>query len=153
MRSFKLTGLVGLVVLAAVLALTLGIARTDTAGSPLPPPPNANAAPLHPPIAADAAYQRRAETAVASDLHSPLAQLRSQLSATPGLSLMNLSKPLGFAEDQLAKVVRASLDSAADANVRAGRWSRAAAAKETSYWNLQSDPALISEISRWLRRG
>jgi hypothetical protein len=154
-QSFKLAGLVALVALAAVaaaLALTLGSARAHNAGPPLPPPPNPNARALHPPVAADAPYRQLTVAAVASRLHSTVGQLRSQLSAAPGLTLMNLGKPLGLAEDQLATVVRAGLDSAVDANVRAGRWSRAAAAKEKSYWNVQSDPDLISQISSWLKR-
>jgi hypothetical protein len=155
MRSSRLTALVVLVALAALaaaLALTLGSARAHPAGSPLPPPPNPNARALHPPVAADAAYRRLAVAAVASRLHSTIGQLRAQLAVAPGLTLMNLGKPLGLAEDQLATVVRAGLDSAADANVRAGRWSRATAAKEKSYWNVQPDPDLISEISSWLTR-
>lgn len=105
---------------------------------------------LRPPLAPDRLYRQAVEAGVARRLHTPLTEIESQLRSAPGSTLMDLAKPLGFAQDQLGAVVLASLDDAADAAVRSGRWTPAGAREERRYWTAQPAPSLIAEISRWL---
>jgi hypothetical protein len=62
---------------------------------------------------------------------------------------MNLAKPFGLDQDQVATVALASLELAADSAVRTGRWTVAAARKEKDYWKTQRSPSLIAEVSLW----
>jgi hypothetical protein len=125
---------------------------TQRAGTALPSAPSASSPALHPPIAVSASFQHDVEASIAGHLHSTLASLHTQLAATPDSTLMNLAKPLGLAEDQLAAIVRSSMAGATDASVRTGRWSHAQGAREKRYWATCADPVLIAEVSHWLTR-
>lgn len=133
-------------------AIVAACGTTGQAGRSLPPAPSASSPALHPPIAVSASFQHDVEASIAGHLHSTLASLHTQLAATPDSTLMNLAKPLGLAEDQLATIVRSSMDGATDASVRTGRWSHAQGAREKRYWATCGDPALIAEVSHWLER-
>lgn len=148
--------LCALLVASTAGALTAcGTSRPPTVAQT--PAPVASAPRLHPPRTANLAYRRAVETDIARRLHTPLAdlesQLRSQVRAAPGSTLMTLAKPLGFAQDQLGTIVLASLDDAADAAVRSGRWTPTGARKEKRYWTAQPAPSLITEVTRWFVNG
>jgi hypothetical protein len=135
-------------------ALTLagcGAGRTTRANEA--PRPSLSSVSLHPPISTGLTYRADAAAAIASRLHISEANLRSQLRAAPGSTLMNLAKPLGLDQDQLGAVALASLAHAADRAVRSGKWPEAAARKEKDYWKAQPAPSLIAEVSRWLLSG
>ena len=119
----------------------------------LPAPATLASAPLRPPLATDSAYRKTTEARIAQRLHTPVRDLVSQLRSTPGSTLMNLAKPLGLSQDQLGAIVLASINNAADAAVRSGRWTSTAARKEKRYWTVQPAPSLIAEVTRWLLAG
>jgi hypothetical protein len=62
---------------------------------------------------------------------------------------MNLAKPTGMAEDQLALAIRDDLNRAADEAVQSGTWTPRQARDEKRFWASQSDGSLITEISAW----
>ncbi len=126
-----------------------GSGRAQDAAQPPPPQPVSSTPALTPPIAADARYRDRVEADVAARLHLAPATIAAQLRATPGSTLMNLAKPLGLAEDDLGPIIIASLDRAADAEARSGRWTAAQAVAERRYWTAQSPGKLITEVSAW----
>jgi hypothetical protein len=136
--------------LAAVLTLAAcsahPVADTD-------PPLAADRTPLSPPVAPSAQYRAAVEDQVATVLHTTTPQLRSQLSADPRLTLMNLAKPAGLSLDQLAAAILSALKGATNAAANSGAWTGEQANQEKQYWSAQSDPNLISEISRWFRDG
>jgi hypothetical protein len=119
--------------------------------------PPASPLPRQPPLTIDRAYRSAVANSIARGLHTPLGELRSQLlgqvRAAPGSDLMSLAKPLGFAQDQFGAIVIASLDRAADAAVRSGRWTPTGARKEKRYWTAQPVSSLIAEVSRWVMHG
>jgi hypothetical protein len=137
-----------LVCMAARLAACGATGRAPPAPAPDPP-----GAPMHPPIAVDPPYRSAVEARIARMLHTSPADVRSKLSASPSSTLMNLAKPLGLAQDQLGAIVVRSLGDAARAAVRSGRRPPSAARKEQRYWEAQSAPSLIAEVSRWIVRG
>jgi hypothetical protein len=65
---------------------------------------------------------------------------------------MNLAKPAGIAQDELAAAILSALKDAADAAARSRRWTAEQSDREKQYWNTQTQPGLISEVSRWLRQ-
>jgi hypothetical protein len=144
-----------IIAVAAIILSACGAGTPSTASRP--PQRPASPPQLHPPLGTGRAYRRAVEVAIARALHTPLGELqsklRSQVVAAPGSDLMGLAKPLGFAQDQLGRIVLASLDQAADAAVRSGRWTPNGARKEKRYWKAQPAPRLIAEVSRWLGHG
>ena len=123
-----------------------------------PPPPGAasgasSPAPLSPPVAVDTAYKNAVETHIAGSLHSAVPQLRSELRASHGADLEYLAKPLGLAEDQLARIVLAGLDDALAAASRSGRWTARQVQAEKMYWASQPYAALITGVSSWFVNG
>ena len=123
--------------------------RAQDAAQPPPPQPVSSTPALTPPITADARYRGRVEADVAARLHLAPATIAAQLRATPGLTLMNLAKPLGLAQDGLGPIIVASLDDAAGAEARSGRWTAAQAGAEKRYWTEQPPGSLITEVSTW----
>jgi hypothetical protein len=89
------------------------------------------------------------EVAVASRLHLTRAAVASQLRAAPGSTLMNLAKPLGIAEDQLAAAIRRELNRTAGTAVQSGTWTSRQAGDEKRFWASQPAGSLITEISAW----
>lgn len=138
-------------VLAFVAAALAGCAssRAQHAVQPPPPQPVSSISAVTPPIAADARYRGLVEAGVAARLHLAPATITAQLRATPESTLMTLAKPLGLAQDGLGSIIVASLDHAADAEVRSGRWTTAQAGAEKHYWTAQSPGSLITEVSAW----
>jgi hypothetical protein len=137
--------------LACITAALAGCSssRAHDAVQPPPPQPVSSTPALTPPIAADARYRGRVEAGVAARLHLTPATIAARLRATPGSTLMNLAKPLGLAEDGLGPIIVASLDDAAGAEARSGRWTAAQAGAEKRYWTAQSPGSLITEVSAW----
>ena len=136
--------------LACLTGALAGCASSRAPEAAQPPPQPVSFTPaLTPPIAADARYRGRVETGVADHLHLTPATIAAQLRATPGSTLMNLAKPLGLAEDGLGPIIVASLDDAAGAEARSGRWTAAQAGAERRYWTAQSPGKLITEVSAW----
>jgi hypothetical protein len=113
------------------------------------PPGSSGPRPLSPPVAVDSAYKNAAEADIARSLRSTVAGLRSQLRANPAAGLESLAKPLGLGEDQLTKLILASLDNAASAASRLGSWSTDQAQAEKMYWADQSDATLVTGVSSW----
>jgi hypothetical protein len=105
------------------------------------------------PIPEEKHYRTAVEQQVATYLHLDIPQLRTQLRSDPEATLMVLAKPLGLAQDQLAAVVLSALNDATDAAVGSGTWTAQQATREKKFWKIQTWPALITEISRWLREG
>jgi len=118
-----------------------------------PPPPLTSFTPLAPPFPVDSTYEADVEGGVASALHLGRNTITAELRSSPGSTLMNLAKPRGIAEDSLDAIILRSLGKAADSEVRAGRWSARDADEETGYWQSQSVPDLISEVTGWFVRG
>lgn len=139
-----------LLALAAVLAVAA--CGTHQSATRNPQPSAVDSSPLAPPMPLDADYRKAVEDGVAAALHSTPSQLSARLRADPRLTLMNLAKPAGIAQDQLAAAILSALKDAADAEVRWGRWTAEQSNRETQYWNTQTQPGLISEVSRWLRQ-
>src|SRR5262245_56288025 len=139
-----------LAALAAVLALTA--CDTHRSAGADPPPPASSSRALVPPVPPDADYRSAVEDRVAAALHSTTSQLATQLKADERLTLMNLAKPAGIAQDKLVAAISSALKDAADAAARPGRWTAEQANQEKQFWTAQSDPDLISELSRWFRQ-
>ena len=137
-----------------VVAVLIAGCGTDNSGStPLPPPPNVSVALSSPPLAVDATYRSAVEQAVATGIGLTVDQIRTNLGADPNLTLMNLAKPRGLTQDQLAGKARAALSTATDQAVRSGTWTASQAAQMTGFWRTESDPDLIVQVSRWFRAG
>jgi len=117
------------------------------------PPVAASPGPLSPPVAVDVGYKSAVENRVADSLHLTAAQVRAELRATPGSGLENLAKPLGLAEDQLARIILSGLDDVASAAGHSGRWTAGQAQAEKMYWATQSDAALDTGVSSWFVNG
>jgi hypothetical protein len=150
-RSGRRPGACAALALACVTAALAGCAssRAQDAVQPPPPQPVSSTPALTPPIAADARYRDRVDAGVAARLHLAPATIAARLRATPGSTLMNLAKPLGLAQDGLGPIIVASLDDAAGAEVRSGRWTAAEAGAEKRYWTAQPPGSLITEVSAW----
>jgi hypothetical protein len=148
-----------LVFAAAALAgasVLPGIAGCASGAAPADQPPTSSASssgPLSPPVAVGATYKNAVEARIAGSLHLTAAQVRAELRANPGWGLENLAKPLGLAEDQLARIVLSGLDDAASAASRSGRWTTSQAQGEKMYWASQSDAALDTGVSSWFVNG
>jgi hypothetical protein len=117
------------------------------------PPIAASPGPLAPPVAVDTAYKSAVETRVAGSLHLTAAQVRAQLRAVPGSGLESLAKPLGLAEDQLARIILSGLDDAASAAGHTGGWTAGQVHAEKMYWASQSDATLDTGVSSWFANG
>jgi hypothetical protein len=147
--------------LSAAAALTgafvlPGLAGCASGAAPAQQPSASSASssrPLSPPVAVDAAYKNAVETRVAGSLHLTAARVRSELRAAPGSGLENLAKPLGIAEDKLARIILAGLDDAASAASRSGRWTAHQAQAEKMYWANQSYATLDTGVSSWFVNG
>jgi hypothetical protein len=145
---------VALLVLLAV-SLLAGCGRSGfTAGArpPAPPPLVSSRPALVPPVTADTHYRHIVEARIAARLRLSTRAIRAQFRADPGSTLMNLAKPLGLAEDQLAATVTAALNHAADAAVQSGTWTARQARDEKRFWKAQPVDSLITEISEWYLR-
>lgn len=156
-RLFATAALAG----ASVLAVLAGCA---SGGAPAPHPPASSSSssgppgaaspePLSPPVAVDAAYKNAVEARVASSLHLTATRVRAELRANPGSGLENLAKPLGLAEDQLARIILSGLDDAAGAASRSGQWTAGQAQAEKMYWANQSYATLDTGVSSWFVNG
>ena len=150
-RSSRRSVIHAALALACVTAALAGCgsSRPQDAALPLPPQPMSSTPALTPPVAADARYRGRVEADVAARLHLAPTTITAQLRATPRSTLMNLAKPLGLAEDDLGPIIITSLDHAADAEARSGRWTVAQAGAERRYWTAQPPGKLITEVSAW----
>jgi uncharacterized membrane protein len=141
-----------LVTTVTVLALT-GYGRDHARTPNTFPAPVASAAPLSPPVAPGPDYRTAVQGYVADQMHLIPQQVRDRLQADPNATLMTLSKPLGIAQDTLAPKILSALNEAADSAVRSGGWTTQQATEEKQFWSGQSQPALITEVSRWFREG
>jgi hypothetical protein len=135
-----------------LLPTTCGIFRAD---SPVgeQPVPTASAPALQPPLAIGAKYRSAVVLAVATDLGLTSAQIRTDLLDHPDSTLMNLAKPRGLAQDQLAGRIRTALTAATAQQVRSAVWTHAQAAQLNQFGASQADPSLISQVSQWFRVG
>ncbi|GAC1426241.1 MAG: hypothetical protein NVSMB62_23680 [Acidobacteriaceae bacterium] len=141
--------LLGLPVLLWMAGCEQHAATSHTGTLAPPPPPISSLRSVSAPPPVDAGYRRQVEAAVATQLHLTRAAVTSQLRAAPGSTLMNLAKPLGIAEDQLALAIRDDLNHAADAAVQSGTWTSRQAEAEKRFWASQPPGSLITEISAW----
>ena len=114
------------------------------------PPPTVSALRAAP-LTLDPDYQGAVMHDVATSLNRSTTQIRAQLAVQPGSTLMNVAKPLGVAEDALARNLRSALSSATATRVRSGAWTPSQATQLTSFWTAQPDPDLITRISQWFR--
>jgi hypothetical protein len=124
--------------------------------APARQPPSATATSstqISPPVAVDPAYENAVESRIADSLRLTVAQVRSQLRAAPGSGLENVAKPLGLAQDQLARIVLSGLDGAADSTGRSGRWTARQAQAEKMYWASQSFASLDTGVTSWFVNG
>jgi hypothetical protein len=152
---------------AAIISTSvlLGLAGCSNPAPAHQPPPSGASAVDHsggalpgcrckpPPVTVDAAYKSAVETSVARSLHRTAAKVRAEFRANPGSGLENLAKPLGLAEDQLARIVLSGLDDAANAASRSGRWTARQAQAEKMYWAKVSDTDLVTGVSSWFVSG
>jgi hypothetical protein len=137
---------------ASVVVLFLGVALAAGAchgNQPVAPAPAA--APLSPPVAAQADDRSAVCAQVAAGLHADPAQVTAALRADSNASLMTLAKPRGLAQDQLAELILAALRDRADARLRSRAWTAQQAEQDKQFWSAQPQPDLISEVSRWFR--
>jgi hypothetical protein len=86
---------------------------------------------------------------IASRLHTSVAAIDQQLRSQPNSTLLNLAKPAGLAQDQLAAVITSALNNATTDAEQTGHLTVAQAVQLTHYWNSQSTPRLITEASYW----
>ena len=139
-----------LLIAGAVLALAAcGTDRPAEANRA--PAPIAATTPLSPPVATSPDYRKAVEEKVAGWMRLTPVQIRTQLQADQGATLMNLAKSGGFAQDQLASAILSALNDSADSAARSGTWTAEQANQEKQYWTAQSQADLITEISRWFR--
>lgn len=139
------------VIALALTAAVTACGHTDqraTAGT-APPATLPSQAPLNPPGPLDAAYRSDVERNIAAHLHLTPTAITSKLRAEPGATLLNLAKPLGLAQDQLASVVSSSLRDATGRAVQTERLTAQQGANEQQYWSAQDDGTLVSEVSYW----
>jgi hypothetical protein len=115
------------------------------------PPPNVSAAVPRAPVSLGPDYQAAVTDVVATTMKLSTTRIKADLAAQPDSTLMNLAKPLGFAQDALAASIRSALSAATAAQVRSGTWTPSQAAQLTTFWTAQTDPSLITRISQWFR--
>ena len=143
------------IALIALLAVAALVGCTDQSRTAPPlsqqPPPSGmpNSEPLRPPLPVDAAYQSSVEDTVAARLHSTTAAVARQLRAQRNSTLMNLAKPLGFAQDQLSAAIATGFKKATADAARRHRLTQMQASQLAQFWNAQQDAGLITEASYW----
>jgi hypothetical protein len=142
---------VAVAVLAGCTALTAcaSASHHDVVRQQPPPSGMPSAEPLHPPEPVSTTYRSDTERTIAGRLHTTPDAIARQLHAQPGSTLLNLAKPLGFAQDQLGAVVLAGLDDATGTALRDAALTTDQAARETQFWHAQLASSLITETSYW----
>lgn len=139
----------GLATIAAIVTISAcGDARRADASDHLAPPP-ASSAVLTPPIERPTAYRSDVIETVAGAIHASPDEIRTELGRDTGATLMNVAKPLGLDQDQLAQILLSAVKEAGDAQVSAQTWTTQQAAQEQQFWAGQPEGSLIAEISRW----
>ena len=115
------------------------------------PPPTGipTAPPLTPPQPVDATYRADVERIIAARLHLTVPQITQQLRTQPNSTLMNLTKPLGLAQDQLSAIIVSAFTTADNDAANTRGLTAAQADQLTRYWSSQPDADLITEASYW----
>lgn len=118
----------------------------------MPPPPQSltNSQPFDPPFSISTSFKIDVATRVVTRMHLSLSDVRRELRAVRGSTIMNLAKPLDVTEDQLAGRCFQSLEMATNDLRSSGRLSATQAETENQYWKSVSWGSLISEISYWI---
>jgi hypothetical protein len=140
------------VLIVPALAVLAGCGHSDSSPAPRAPapPPLVSSRPvLAPPVTPGTRYRHLVEDEIAARLHLTLAAAAAQLRAAPGSTLMNLAKPNGLAEDQLASIILSTLNHADTQAVQSGAWTAIQAQDEKQFWASQPIDSLITGISEW----